>query len=116
MVDLTSGIGYDYKDDESEWTNRLIRYINVPIVDMCPPDDANIETLKQVVFPMINSGFVTYLHCRQGKGRSPTITIFYFITEEGMSFEDAMSLVRNAHDATYLNYEQYDFLRRLGNE
>ncbi len=116
VVDLTSGIGYDYKDDEFEWTKRLMRYINVPIVDMCPPDNATIETLKESVFPMMNSGFITYLHCRQGKGRAPTIAIFYFITEEGMSFDDAGSLVRNAHDATYLNWEQYDFLRRLGNE
>lgn len=116
VVDLTAGIGYDFKDDESEWESKLIKYINVPIVDMCPPDDENIEKLKQMVFPMINSGFVTYLHCRGGKGRAPTVAIFYLMVEENMSFDEASSLVRNAHDATYLNWEQYDFLRRLGNE
>ena len=114
VVDLTSGIGYDCNDND--WGSWLIRYINVPIVDMCPPDDESIETLKHMVFPMINSGFITYLHCRQGKGRAPTIAIFYFMNEEGMNFDDATSLVRNAHNATYLNWEQYDFLRRYRNE
>ncbi len=115
VVDLTTDMGYDFKDNESEWKSRLIRYINIPIVDMCPPDNASIETLKQVAFPMINSGFITYLHCRAGKGRSPTIAILYLMVEENMSFDEAASLVRNAHDATYLNWEQYDFLRRYNN-
>ena len=116
VVDLTSGIGYDEVDNEEEWIQRGVKYINIPIVDMCPPDDANIEALKKAVFPMISSGFITYIHCRLGKGRAPTIAIFYLITEEGYSFDNAMTLVKNSHDFSFLNYEQYDFLRRLKND
>lgn len=116
VVDLTSGIGYDYKDNESEWESRLVRYMNVPIVDMCAPDEAAVNELKETVFPTMNMGFITYLHCRGGKGRAPTIAILYLMVEENMSFDEASNLVRNTHEPTFLNWEQYDFLRRYGNE
>ncbi len=112
VVDLTSGIGYDRSDDGTKWAELGLMYKHVPIVDMLDPTVADTEVLINDVFPMIESGFNTYIHCMRGHGRAPMIAILYLMKTCNLPYKDAYAQIYNSHDTTSLTYEQEEFLRK----
>ncbi|KAI9437354.1 protein-tyrosine phosphatase-like protein [Russula earlei] len=75
-------------------------YLHLPTVDNTPP---SIDTLlKGIDFVAleIKSGGKVYIHCRQGLGRGPTMTIAYLIST-GLTYEDAFALVKKVR--TFIN-------------
>jgi len=70
-----------------------IQYLHLATVDNTPP---SIETLVRgadFVDREIHKGGKVYIHCRQGLGRGPTMTIAYLL-KTGLTYTDAFELVK----------------------
>jgi hypothetical protein len=76
------------------------KYLHLPTIDnTAPPMDVLIKGADFVDAEIKNGGKV-YIHCRQGLGRGPTMTIAYLI-KTGLTFEDAYALVKKVR--TFIN-------------
>lgn len=76
------------------------RYLHLSTVDNTPPPmNVLLKGIDFVTNEIKNNGKV-YIHCRQGLGRGPTMTIAYLIST-GLTFEDAFALVKKVR--TFIN-------------
>lgn len=75
-------------------------YLHLSTIDnTAPPLKVLIKGAEFVTHEIENGGKV-YIHCRQGLGRGPTMTIAYLIST-GLTFEDAFKLVKSVR--TFIN-------------
>lgn len=75
-------------------------YLHLPTVDNTPPPLDTLIKGATFVDNEIKNGGKVYIHCRQGLGRGPTMTIAYLIST-GLTFEDAFALVKKVR--TFIN-------------
>lgn len=75
-------------------------YLHLPTVDNTPPPLETLLKGADFVTREIEAGGKVYIHCRQGLGRGPTMTIAYLIST-GLTFEDAFALVKKVR--TFIN-------------
>jgi dual specificity MAP kinase phosphatase len=75
-------------------------YLHLPTVDNTPPPLDTLVRGADFVAKEIKAGGKVYIHCRQGLGRGPTMTIAYLIST-GLTFEDAFALVKKVR--TFIN-------------
>lgn len=77
----------------SEARYEGFRYLHLPTPDNTAPSmDALIKGADFTDAEIKNGGKV-YIHCRQGLGRGPTMTIAYLM-KTGLTFDDAFALVK----------------------
>jgi len=53
----------------------------------------------------------TYVHCKNGHGRTSTFLASYFIRKMGITADEALEIVREKRPSMHLNDIQKDFLR-----
>lgn len=70
------------------------KYLHLPTIDNTPPPIADLLTGAVFIEDEINWGGKAYIHCRQGLGRGPTMTLAYLI-KIGMTLPDALALVKH---------------------
>ncbi len=70
-----------------------IKYLHLPTDDNTPPSLRDLITGAEFVDNEIKKRGKVYIHCRQGLGRGPTMTIAYLI-KAGTTFDDAFHLVK----------------------
>lgn len=75
-------------------------YLHLPTVDNTPPPLDVLIKGAEFVSKEIAAGGKVYIHCRQGLGRGPTMTIAYLIST-GLTFADAFKLVQKVR--TFIN-------------
>lgn len=75
-------------------------YLHLPTVDNTPPPlEILIKGADFITREIENDGKV-YIHCRQGLGRGPTMTIAYLIST-GLTYDDAVAMVKKVR--TFIN-------------
>lgn len=89
-----------------------IKYLHLPTLDNTPPSLEILEKGAAFVDDEIKKGGKVYIHCRQGLGRGPTMTIAYLI-KIGMTFNDAIDLVRNVRTFINPRPSQIEQLKKL---
>lgn len=55
----------------------------------------------------------TYVHCKNGHGRTSTLLASYFIRNKGMTTDQALELVKEKRPSMHLNKKQEEFLRKF---
>lgn len=65
-----------------------------------------IEYAKQI-FPLLNNGKPTLIHCTAGKSRSVGCVIYYIIKRHKMSFEKAYGILNEQRPTADLNFGFY---------
>lgn len=70
------------------------RYLHLPTEDNTPPAMEALIKGAEFAEQAIADGGKVYIHCRQGLGRGPTMTIAYLL-KTGLTFDDAFALVKN---------------------
>lgn len=69
------------------------KYLHLPTLDNTPPSLEDLMRGADFAAKEIENGGKVYIHCRQGLGRGPTMTIAYLL-KIGTTFEDAFALVK----------------------
>ncbi|SDH19578.1 protein-tyrosine phosphatase family protein [Mucilaginibacter gossypii] len=68
-------------------------YLHLPTKDNTPPPLETLIKGAEFVTHEIKAGGKVYIHCRQGLGRGPTMTIAYLIST-GLTYDAAFALVK----------------------
>ena len=76
------------------------KYLHLPTEDNTPPLIEVLIKGADFADAEIKNGGKVYIHCRQGLGRGPTMTIAYLL-KTGLTFEDAFDLVKKVR--TFIN-------------
>lgn len=76
------------------------KYLHLPTLDNTPPTLDILIKGAEFADKEIKAGGKVYIHCRQGLGRGPTMTIAYLIST-GLTFDDAFALVKKVR--TFIN-------------
>jgi len=96
----------------SEAQHVGIKYLHLPTYDNTPPKKEDLKNGAEFADTEIKSGGKVYIHCRQGLGRGPTMTIAYLI-KTGMTLEDAIKLVKQVRPFIDPRPEQLQGLKNL---
>ncbi|WP_295651596.1 dual specificity protein phosphatase [uncultured Mucilaginibacter sp.] len=88
------------------------KYLHLPTVDNTPPKLGDLIYGADFLFGEIKKGGKVYIHCRQGLGRGPTMTIAYLL-KIGMTFSDAFALVKRVRPFIDPRPEQIAKLKEL---
>ncbi|WPV00875.1 dual specificity protein phosphatase [Mucilaginibacter sp. cycad4] len=84
----------------SEAQYEGFHYLHLPTVDNTPPSMDILMKGADFADAEIKKGGKVYIHCRQGLGRGPTMTIAYLL-KTGLTFQDAFNLVKRVR--TFIN-------------
>lgn len=72
-----------------------------------------INTALDTLDDLIKHNIKTYIHCRNGHGRTTTFLAAYFMRKSGISADDALSIVKEKRPSAHLNDIQKQFLREF---
>ena len=73
----------------------------VPVRDFDPDDlRKRLPACVQELHDLLSAGYIVYLHCTAGCGRSPTVAIAYLIWHRGVALADAWAYVRSRRDCS----------------
>ncbi|MFD2147039.1 protein-tyrosine phosphatase family protein [Mucilaginibacter antarcticus] len=97
---VTAIVNMREHSDFAESQFEGVRYLHLPTVDNTPPTLQILIKGADFVHKEIINGGKAYIHCRQGLGRGPTMTIAYLIST-GLTFDDAFALVKSVR--TFIN-------------
>lgn len=97
---ITAIVNMRMHSDYEDAAFKGIKYLHLPTPDNTPPSLDILQKGAAFVDKEIKNGGKVYIHCRQGLGRGPTMTIAYLL-KIGMTFEDAFALVKKVR--TFIN-------------
>ncbi|MFN0048223.1 MAG: dual specificity protein phosphatase family protein [Cytophagales bacterium] len=98
----------------SEAQHEGIKYLHLPTFDNTPPEQEDLIKGAEFADKEIKNGGKVYIHCRQGLGRGPTMTIAYLL-KIGTTFDDAFKLVKKVRPFIDPRPAQITGLRELEN-
>ncbi|MCQ9208213.1 MAG: dual specificity protein phosphatase family protein [Omnitrophica bacterium] len=78
--------------------------------DTAPPLEL-INLALKVVDDLMAQNIKTYIHCKNGHGRTTTFLAFYFMRKKGLGVDEALALVKQRRPSMHLNEIQKAFLR-----
>lgn len=87
-------------------------FLWLPTVDHNPPSITQMQTGCDMIHSLIEQDLKVYIHCKNGHGRSPTLTLAYFISR-GMSYDEAYDLVHEKRPAIHLEDSQIKALKEF---
>ena len=73
---------------------RGLAYRELPTPDFGAPSTGDIEAAVAFIGEHVDKGGHVYVHCNGGKGRSAVGVIAFLMARDGLSAEEAYSLVR----------------------
>ncbi|WP_374949164.1 dual specificity protein phosphatase family protein [Mucilaginibacter sp.] len=98
----------------SEAQYEGFHYLHLPTPDNTPPPLEVLIKGADFADAEIKNGGKVYIHCRQGLGRGPTMTIAYLL-KTGLTVDDAITLIKKTR--TFINPRpgQIERLREMEN-
>ena len=69
-----------------------------------------IDVALDVLDDLMKRNIKTYIHCRNGHGRTTTFLAAYFIRKKGVSLDAALSIIKEKRPSGHLNEVQKQFL------
>jgi len=88
--------------------------VNVPVPDMEPPTDRQLDYLIDTIRKANTSGMAVAVHCEAGMGRTGTVLAAYFVSQ-GMSWAEAVERVRELRPGSVETTEQERAVQRFAN-
>jgi protein-tyrosine phosphatase len=108
VIDLRS----EAADDE-KFLNKLgMTFLHVDIEDTDIPTMDQLMLIFDFANPLLDRGEKILVHCQNGYGRSPLI-IAAILIRQGMTTEDALNTLFEAHRVTTFTTRQEIFIRGL---
>jgi protein-tyrosine phosphatase len=100
LLGVTAIINMRVHSVYSEARYEGLNYLHLPTEDNTPPSMEVLIRGADFADQEITKGGKVYIHCRQGLGRGPTMTIAYLL-KTGLTFDDAFALVKKVR--TFIN-------------
>lgn len=82
--------------------------------DTAPPKEL-INLALNVLDELLEQNIKTYIHCRNGHGRTTTFLATYFMRKKGISAEQALAIIKERRPSGHLNDIQKAFLKEFEN-
>jgi dual specificity MAP kinase phosphatase len=96
----------------SEAQYEGFKYLHLPTPDNTPPALDVLREGANFADAAIKDGGKVYIHCRQGLGRGPTMTIAYLL-KTGLTFDDAIAMVKKVRTFINPRKSQVEVLKQL---
>jgi len=112
---LSKGISADISLEQERLDNpQGVKYFFwLPWKEDTAPTLELINLALKVLDNLINGNIKTYVHCKNGHGRTTTFLASYFIRKRGISVDEALALVKEKRPSGHLNEVQRAFLREF---
>ena len=81
------------------------KILNLKTPDWTPPTIEDLQKGVDFMYKQKQAGGASYVHCRQGEGRGPTMAAAYLISE-GLSAQEALDAIRKARPSAHPNKAQ----------
>lgn len=95
------------------WVNDTgLLAVNVPVPDMEPPTDRQLDHLLDTIRKANSSGMGVAVHCGAGLGRTGTVLAAYFVTH-GIPPREAVDKVRDLRPGSIETTEQERAIERF---
>jgi hypothetical protein len=88
-------------------------FLWLPTVDHSPPTLDQLSVGTSTLHHLIEADVRTYVHCKNGHGRAPTLVAAYLIRYQDMSPEDAVATIRNHRPSIHLEESQIAALKNF---
>lgn len=82
------------RDDVAFYTEQGIDYLPINVLDMGVPDSADLSRSTNFIDKHVEQGNPVLVHCAKGRGRSAVTLAAYLMKHEGMSFDEAVGLMK----------------------
>jgi protein-tyrosine phosphatase len=89
-------------DDVGFYERHGIAHVRYPVPDIGVPDSGTITSAVDWIAQQARAGRPVLIHCAKGRGRSATLLAGFLMREEGLTFDQAESLIRSRHSLTKL--------------
>ncbi len=109
---LSKGITADISLEAERLDNpQGVKYFFwMPWIEDTAPTVELIDLALNVVDSLLNQNIKTYVHCRNGHGRTSTFLASYFIRKNKIAADEALKLVFEKRPSGHLNDVQKQFL------
>lgn len=111
---LKQGIEADIslEEDKIDQPFGVSFYLWLPVKDKTPPSQEQLDFGARAIENLVKLGKKTYIHCRLGHGRAPTLVAAYLIIQ-GKSVDEAIEFIKSKRPSTHLEEVQIKALRNI---
>lgn len=112
---LSKGIAADISLEAERLDNpQGVRYFFwFPWKEDTAPSQELINISLDALDTLIKNNIKTYIHCRNGHGRTTTFLVSYFICKRGKSLDEAIAIMKERRPSGHFNEVQRQFLVEL---
>jgi len=104
-LNIKTEINLEIEHDEPV-APQLEIYLRIPTFDDSAPTQDQLIIATETINRSVLSKKVTYVHCKNGHGRSPTVVAAYFIRYQNMSVDTAISFVKEKRPEIHIEKVQ----------
>ena len=87
-------------------------YLWLPVKDLTAPSMQQMETGAIFLDSLVKNKIKTYVHCKNGHGRSTTLVAAYFIIN-GYGADETLRIIRKKRPSIHLQKSQIESLKRF---
>jgi len=98
VIDLRA----EREDDVLLYDKNGIDYLRLKVLDVMVPPEEMLEEGVEFIHRHIEAGDKVLVHCAKGRGRSAALTAAYLMRYDGLTFEEADSLLSSKRPLTQL--------------
>lgn len=111
---LSKGVRADIslEKDRTDAPDGVDYFLWLPTEDEKAPSPESLEIGSKFLDFLVNNKIKTFVHCKNGHGRAPTLFAAYLISR-GMSVQDAIKLMTAKRPAVHLNEAQIQALNEF---
>lgn len=90
--------------------DNMDAYVWLPVPNNTAPNLSQLAIGTSIINEAIKSGKKIFIHCKNGHGRSPTMTAAYFIRFENLNIDEAIARVKGARPEIHILENQMNAL------